>query len=289
MSKLRWPRFHTHYQDSHIEIPGHIIRRNTTKFSKQKKFGMKDYEKLLSNYAKDFEVMPYIDYVRIDDTGDRKILIIRHDIDHDFQTARKMAEWENKEGIRATYCVLHSAWYYGRLEGKSIKHTKTLLDLTEHLHNLGHEINFHNNLVVTGLRYGIDPVRLLNQELEYFSSIGIPIKGSTTHGDELCRDYNFRNYELFIELCGRYGGPRTILYNDEGGQKTLTLCRVSMLDFGLEYESEELYWDVYYTDSGGKLRRRENRNGFRWFGRKEKRKRGRLVGILAHPIWWHFD
>ena len=233
--------------------------------------------------------MPYIDYVGIDNTRDRKILIIRHDIDHDFETAQKMAEWENKRGIKSTYCVLHSAWYYGTLEGDRIRHTRILVDLVEHLHDLGHEINLHNNLVVTGLKYSVDPVKLLSQEMAFFSSIGIPIRGSTAHGDKICREYHFRNYEIFMEWCGRYGGPRTILYNGEEGGKTVTLGEVSMFDFGLEYESEELYWDTYYTDSGGKLQRRENRNGRRWFGRREKRQRGELVGILAHPIWWNFD
>ena len=289
MSKLPSLVFHTDNEYDYIDIPSYVIKRNRTKFKKRKKFGKKDYESLISKYTKDFEVMRYIDYIRIDDTEERKILIIRHDIDHDFQTACKMAEWENKRGIKATYCVLHSAWYYGRLEGGRIRHTKVLVDLTKHLHNLGHEINFHNNLVVTGLLNGVDPVKLLKQELDFFSSIGIPVKGSTTHGDKICREYHFRNYELFIEWCGRYGGPRTILYNDEDGQRTFTLCEVSMFDFGLEYESEEFYWDIYHTDSGGKIQRREHSKGRRWFGRRQKRKRGKLVGILAHPIWWDFD
>lgn len=288
-SDLRFLTSETSYEKSYANIPADVIRKKRRAFSKKKAFNKRDYEKLLSKYTKDFEVMRYIDYVRIDDTGDRKILIIRHDIDHDFETAQKMAEWEHERGIKSTYCVLHSAWYYGTLKGDRLQHTKILVDLVENLNHLGHEINFHNNLVVTGLKYGVDPAKMLGGEMAFFSSLGISISGSTTHGDKICREYNFRNYELFSELCGRYGAPRTVLYNGEQGQKSVTLGEVSMFDFGLEYESEELYWDIYHTDSGGKLQRRENRNGYRWFGRREKRKRGKLVGILAHPVWWDFD
>ncbi|MCH8068782.1 MAG: NAD(P)H-dependent oxidoreductase subunit E, partial [Candidatus Marinimicrobia bacterium] len=35
--------------------------------------------------------------------------------DHDFETALKMGAWEHERGLRATYCILHTAWYYGKV------------------------------------------------------------------------------------------------------------------------------------------------------------------------------
>lgn len=254
----------------------------------QKKYKKDGYEKLVRSYLDlKYDIMTHIEYVREKEIGDRKILLIRHDVDHDHLTAKKIAEWEHDRGIRSTFCLLHTSWYYGRLEGARIRHTKDLVECAQYIASLGHEINFHNNLVVAGLKFGIDPAQLLQQELDFFNSIGIQIKGTSTHGDSLCRKLNFRNWELFKECCdARFGGPRTLKYENENGLVSLELGKQSMFDFGLEYEAYDMSKDVYHTDSGGNLRIRKNTKGRRSFGRINKH--GNVVGVLAHPIWWNF-
>jgi hypothetical protein len=254
----------------------------------QKKYKKDDYQKLLKPYLDlKYDIMTHIEYVREKEIGDRKILLIRHDVDHDHLTAQKIAKWEHERGIRSTFCLLHTAWYYGRLDGGKIRHTKDLVKCAQYIASLGHEINFHNNLVVTGLRFRIDPAQLLQQELEFFNSIGIQIKGTSTHGDTLCRKLNFRNWEIFKECCDdRFGGPRILKYENENGLVTLELGKYSMFDFGLEYEAYDMSKDVYHTDSGGNLHIRKNTRGRKDFGRDSIN--GSLVGILVHPIWWRF-
>ena len=254
----------------------------------KRKYQKSMYAELLKPYIEqEYEIMTILDYVRQNEIGDRKILMIRHDVDHDHLTAKKIAKWEYDHGIKATYCLLHSAWYYGKLEDEKIRHTKDLVECSQFIADLGHEINFHNNLVVTALQSEIDPVNLLKQELAFFDSIGIQIKGTSTHGDALCREYNFRNWELFKECCDdRFGGPRILEYEGDNGLASINLGKHSMFDFGLEYEAYDMSKDIYHTDSGGVLRTRQNTKGRKNFGRVGNS--GHVVGVLTHPIWWKF-
>jgi hypothetical protein len=225
-----------------------------------------------------------VDYIREKNIGDRKILLIRHDVDHDHLTAVKIARWEASRGLKATYCLLHTAWYYGKLDGDSIIHSNELIECARTIQDLGHEINLHNNFVVTALTKGIDPVKLLSEELDFFRSIRIAVAGTSTHGDKLCRELNFRNWEFFSECCDdRFGGPRIVEYD----KNVVRLGEVSMNDFGLEYEAYDIARDIYHTDSGGKPRMRKNLPGKRAFGRTDPA-RGTIAGILTHPIYWNF-
>lgn len=244
---------------------------------------------LLSPYMGSYENLTLIDYVRQPEIGDRKILLIRHDIDHDYQTAIKIAEWEYRHGLRTTYCVLHTAWYYGYLKNGRIIHTQNLVDLCKRLNDLGHEVNLHNNLVVVGLTANVVPAELLSQELEFFSSVGIHITGTSSHGDALCHKLNFRNWELFKECSDdRFGGPRVVTCNYKWKSREVRLGEIAMSDFGLEYEGYDILRDVYHTESGGRLRTRYKARGRRPFGRTNP-DRGEVVGVLTHPEWWEFS
>jgi hypothetical protein len=265
------------------------IEKKQAQLNRSKKYFISDYERLLEPYINSHENLCHIDYVRETEIGDRKIFLIRHDVDHDYITAQNIAKWEYKHGLRATYCLLHTAWYYGYLESDQIIHTKELIDCAKRLYDLGHEINFHNNLVVTALRENINPEKLLVQELEFFDSIGVPVAGTSTHGDSLCRQLNFRNWEIFQECCDeRFGGPRTITLETKERHVTIKLGEHSMFNFGLEYEAYDFIRDIYHTDSGGHLRTRQKARGRRSFGRQDL-SRGEVVGILTHPIWWNFE
>lgn len=270
-------------------IPQDELDQKQKLFSAKRKFKEIDYESLLKPYSDgQYEIMPLIDFVRISEMGDRRILIIRHDVDHDHLTAMKIARWENDHGIRSTYCLLHTAWYYGKLQNGRMVHSRDLAECAQYISSMGHEVILHNNIVVQSLLESIDPADFLSRELKFFESIGVPIKGTSTHGDKLCHELNFRNYELFKETCdGRYGGPRCLFNPKNGKFVPVTLGELPMWDFGLEYEAYEIFWDVYHTDSGGQMQTKTDRRGMRNFGRHDN-SRGSLIGILTHPIWWQF-
>lgn len=286
--KARRNKFKNMPEDG-FELDARTIKENLTRINKRKIYTQADYLKLLTPYLDSHENITYAEYVTLEDTGDRKFLLIRHDVDHDNRTAIKLAEWEAERGIRATYCLLHTAWYYGTLVKGGYRHSKELIECATRLHELGHEINFHNNLIVTALNENLDPVELLKSELAFFrEKLGIPITGTSTHGDGLCREYNFRNWELFKECCDdRFGGPREIKHRNKYGETVVKLGKYSMFDFGLEYEGYDVMRDIYHTDSGGNQRTIEKARGRRLFGRKDYSK-GQIVGVLTHPIWWDF-
>jgi hypothetical protein len=257
------------------------------RIAKMKRFVPSDYEQILGPYLDTHENLRYCDYVH-EEIGDRRILLIRHDIDHDHLTAHKIAQWEADRGLRATYCVLHTAWYYGELDGHRHVHTQDLVDLVVALHELGHEINFHNNVVVTALKVGTDPKALMRAELGALRSYGVPVTGTASHGDALCRELNFRNWEIFSECCDeRFGGPRTLCYDGPNGKRSIELGAISMHEFGLDYEGYDVLRDLYHTDSGGRQRTVRRAPGRRRFGRQDY-DRGEVIAVLTHPEWWDF-
>jgi len=262
------------------------VKQAEFKAKGKRKYAVDRYAEILAPYASHTR-MTLAEYVRLEDQGDDKVLLVRHDIDHDIENAVRIAEWEHRNGLRTTYCILHTAWYYGKFDGRGYRHSKLLLRCVDRILALGHEINFHNNLAVLSLQTGCDPYRVLESELAYFDRRGVPIVGTSTHGDGLCRSLNFRNWELFRECCDeRFGGPRTVRHTERGQARELRLGEVSMFDFGLEYEAYDIARDTYVTDSGGNLRVREQLRGRRDFGRTPGR--GETVGMLTHPIWWKF-
>ena len=219
-----------------------------------------------------------------------EVLVLRHDVDHDFETALKMGAWEHEQGLRATYCILHTAWYYGKFsqDGKITRHAE-MLDCCKELQSMGHEINLHNNFIVESLRTGFNPLDMMRCELAFMRWNGINITGSSTHGDGLCRDLEFRNYEIFSEsVYPARGGPRTI---EKDGHK-VDIGYTSMETLQLDYEAYDLPRDHYITDSGGNLRVRKNTRGRAGLRRKDlpnPPKYKKVVGILTHPVWWTFD
>lgn len=258
-------------------------------FARRRTFGVDDYTALLEPY-REHESLTLDEYVRQEELGDRRVLVIRHDVDHDHITAVRIAEWEAARGLRATYCLLHTAWYYGELvEGRYV-HTEDVLDCARRLIALGHEVNLHNNLVTLALQTpGLDPEQVLVDELAFFRDAGVPITGTAGHGDRLCRELGYRNWELFAECADdRFGGPRTLLHAQEGRSRTtVELGRVRMADHGLAYEAYDVARDVYHTESGGRMRTRHRAPGRRAYGRTDP-VRGEVVGVLTHPLWWDF-
>lgn len=212
--------------------------------------------------------------------------IIRHDIDHDIEAAVSIGRWEAEHGLRSTFCILHSAWYYGVLEKGSYLHSTEMVEAAQELERLGHEVNFHNNIVTEALLHGFDPAELLAGELEFLRSHGLIIERTSGHGHSLCGELGYFNLELFSETTWPdKGGPRTISY--EGNE--VHLGQHSMQDFDLSYEAYDIVRDLYLTDSGGRPRMVKNtrgRSGLRAAQAPERPRHGEVVGILTHSIYW---
>jgi len=257
-------------------------------FAAKRKFTESDYEALLDPYIGSHEILTLSEYAREKNIEGRSVLLIRHDVDHDLDTAIKIGRWEAERGIKSTFCLLHTAWYYGNLIGGVYQHSDFLVEGIKRLREFGHEINFHNNLVALALQTEVNPIDLLKSELDFFDSLGVSVTGTAMHGDGLCRQLGFRNKELFSESCEEaFGGPRIVSYQSKGVVRSCTLGAISMREFGLEYEAYDYGKDVYHTESGGRMRTRYNTKG-RPDPRRANRQNSTLHGILTHPIWWNF-
>lgn len=224
------------------------------------------------------------------ETPQDELLLVRHDIDQDIENAVAMARWESEHGISSTYCVLHSAWYYGRFDEQRnlLARSEEMVERCLEIQEMGHEINLHNNLVVTALRTGRDPYELLAEELDYLRSRGLRITGTSTHGDPLCGQAGFYNMELFSETVYPSRGGRRFVEHE--GRRVEIGAR-SMADFDLEYEGYDLPRDVYISDSGGKLKLVTDTVGRAGLSRDELGSAvpyKRIVGMLTHPVWWDF-
>lgn len=272
--------------ESTLALHGKLTRQLA--FRWKRRHSSAAYFTLLQPFLENHETMTMADYVRVDDVGDRQIALLRHDVDEDLDNALRMARWENERGLRATYFLRHSAWYYGRLIEDRILHTRELAGAIRQLTALGHEVGLHNDLLRIALQKHLDPYALLSRELDYFASLGVEVRGTAAHGHPFCHDNGFSNWEIFAESCGtRFGGPRTISLEVDGHRAEVAVGERSMADFGLEYEAYEIGRDVYITDVGGTIRTERGGRGTREFGRLD-RDRGHVVIALTHPIWWKF-
>ena len=253
-------------------------------FARKKRYRERDYQFLLGPYLDTHESMTLAAYVGAQSVDHRRILLLRHDIDHDYETALRMAQWEQARGLQASYCVLHTAWYYGQFADGRYLHTDQLVQLCRQLHAMGHEVLLHNNAVVLALQTGADPREVLHQELAFLRGLGVPVIGTATHGDAVCRAMHFGNFEIFLEAVKPdRGGVRTV--SSEHAEVRLGSLRYADLD--LVYEAYDIARDIYITDSGGRLRATRNAPGRRSFGRSDPGS-GEVVGILTHPLWWDF-
>lgn len=276
---------------SHVEMQTNLIHLSDQQreaqrkhFAPKKRYCARDYQFLLGPYLDTHESMTLAAYVGAQSVDHRRILLLRHDIDHDYETALRMAQWERARGLQASYCVLHTAWYYGRFTDGRYLHTDQLVQLCGQLHAMGHEVLLHNNAVVLALQTGADPRVVLHQELGFLRGLGIPVIGTATHGDAVCRAMNFGNFEIFSEAVkSDRGGARTV--STEHAEVQLGSLRYADLD--LVYEAYDIARDIYITDSGGRLRATRNAPGRRSFGRSDPSS-GEVIGVLTHPVWWHF-
>jgi len=160
-----------------------------------------------------------------------------------------------------------------------------MLDGCRQLQDLGHEINIHNNFIVQALKHKLDASKMLLDEIAFFRTHGIRIEGTSTHGDGLCRELDFRNFELFKgRAYPSRGGTRTLTH--EGAEHAIGSLPVEL--FGLDYEAYDIPRDTYVSDSGGNLRVRRNTRGMGSLRKKQMDNPApyHVLGILTHPIWW---
>lgn len=210
---------------------------------------------------------------------DPDVIAMRHDVDDaGFDTALKIAEWEEERGFRSTYFILHTAPYWAD--------EKKLRTGLETIFEFKHEIGIHTNALVEGLRSDRHPDNVLHEALGRLRSWGFPVKGVAGHGDPHCYGpdgkVRFANDEHFIE-CARpeFGDPDRVI---RAGTRALKLEPRPLADFGLVYEALRLPRSLYLSDSGGRWRP-DGAASFAQIVNEFPSESGQLQ-VLWHPDWW---
>jgi len=205
--------------------------------------------------------------IRLDEQGEAdasagRYLALRHDVDHDLEHALRFARQEARQGLSATYFLLHTAAYFEDVTG--------LQEGCRELAALGHEVGLHNNAITVWLTTGQEVATTVARSLDLLRGAGVEVRGTASHGDRLCHERRYVNYEVWAECPAaqrRNGVP--------------DVPRLPLADFGLDYEAYFLPRDEYLSDSGGRWS--EPPAGL------AERFRSRdcgVVQLLAHPVWW---
>ncbi len=220
------------------------------------------------------------------------MLALRHDVDHNLDTALEFAFHEQRAGCRASYYILHDAAYMD---------DPRLFDKCLQLQDFGHEVGLHLNLLTLWYRGKIDDIgQELEKWLAQFRKAGVKISGVAAHGDPLCYEGQFTNYWLFEELrpenpalseshvraegiqtapdqrCISYPRKGHTLQRPDG--REFPFWSLKLADFSLDYEASRLDIDDYFSDSGG-----------RWLNGRDPRGQSLSSGrtlVLMHPEHW---
>lgn len=133
----------------------------------------------------------------------------RHDIDTDIVTAMEIAKLENRYGVRSTFYVLHTAWYYGDFEHGTFYRNEALAALYRELQDLGHEVGLHNDPLSIFQELKIDGAQAMVEEINWLRSQGIRIAGTAGHSHySLCGAQSFEIYKgrvrNYVMPAGQY-------------------------------------------------------------------------------------
>jgi hypothetical protein len=263
-------------------LPAAIVKKWRRYGLSRRSFGPDDAA-LLEDLVRGADaVVPLREAVGLGGTAPSQTVTLRHDTDSDIENSVRLAEWEAERGIRSTYFVQHTDWYWAAPGSTTL--SPFLLRALERIQSLGHEIGIHNDAITAALTRGGDPIEILTMDIEAMRAHGFDVVGSASHGAKLCREVGYINHELFVE-CARttFGDPRrTLEYSDprSGETRSLPLRPVSMAQLGLRYEAYYLGHDYYNSDVRG-----------RWakpYGDVvgKFRDRGGLLQLLIHPVYW---
>lgn len=215
---------------------------------------------------------------------EKRYLWIRHDIDHDLDKAITMARLESEYGYRSTYFLLHTAPYWKNGDTQVIKE----------LVRLGHNVGIHNNALAEWVRNpdGPKPITTIrNAKMRLNDISGMPVRTTSAHGDKLCRERGFCNYDMWFESPyprGHFNYTEDIMHDFSN------IERIGLM------EAYFVRRDAYLTDTGHKWQ------GaiagmippFEYFaeslGPAEtvesfNRIQTGIMQLLVHPCWWEVE
>lgn len=207
---------------------------------------------------------------------DSKVVVgFRHDIDWNPFKAIEMSKIEMEFGIRATYFILPTSYYYGILDRSGLTRNTCMDSVYIELAENGAEIGIHNDLLTVMIEDGIDPFTFNQNDLIYFRSLHIPVRGTASHGSPLAK-VTVPNFQIFSD----FAKSDTVIYHGV----PYPLGQHSLKDYGFDYEAYFINFNKYYSESAGMWNNPVGFNGI--LDQLEKSVPGDRIEILTHPEWW---
>lgn len=245
------------------------------KYDQEAVFTWDQYKALLNKLKQDkFIVLP-LNEMRSTYDKSKVVVGLRHDIDFNPFKALEMSKLENEYGIRSTYFILATADYYGQLTSSGVVRNQGMEQLYKELFNNGHEVGVHNDLLTVEILYKINPFTFNQNELSFYSSLDIPVHGTSAHGSPISK-VTVPNYMIFSD----FAKEDSVEFNGE----KYPLGQHSLKEYGFEYEAYFIDFNLYFSDSHGTWNDPNGLEGI--LKRLDDSKPGDRIQILAHPDWW---
>ena len=279
-----------------------------------------DYERLLSELSsvQGLEGVPHREMVTEACPPDRIHCSIRHDVDADIRTSLAMAEMEHAHGIRTTYCILHTAPYYGFFRDGVFYRNGCLAHIYRRIQALGHEINLHSDGLHIYQEYKIDGAEAIRTEIDWLRQQGIDIVGTTAHNSASV--YGAENYSIFKGRVYRLPMPspepnlkstskteKSTPFEVIHDEKWAPLQVLDEAELGLTYEANDIFRQKHTPFEYGATRglniwrwnmhlnrRRINKDPReRWFYDQDRMiqdiksmKPGQFLLLVVHPLYY---
>ena len=245
------------------------------KYDRYSIFKWEEYTSLLDKLLDEkFIVLP-INEMRSTYDNTKVIVGLRHDVDFNPFKALEMAKIEKLYGFHATYYMLSTAEYFGKISGKVLKRSPGIEYLIKEIYDMGPEIGIHNDLLTIQVMNEIDPLEFNKEELRFYELLGIPIYGTASHGSPFSRA-SVPNFNVFSDFA------RTDSAVYQG--KKFAIGLHSLEKYGFKYEAYFINYSKYFSESGGSWNDPEGLNGI--LKKLESSKPGDRIQILVHPDWW---
>lgn len=246
-----------------------------TKYDMYSVFKWEEYTKLLDKLLDEKFMVLSINDMRSTYDKSKVIVGLRHDVDFNPFKALEMAKIEKSYGFSATYYMLATAEYFGKISGKELSRSPGIENLIKEIHNTGAEIGIHNDLLAIQVLSEIDPLEFNKEELKFYESHDIPIHGTASHGSPFAKN-TVPNFQVF----SNFAKNDSAMYLG----KKFALGLHSLEQFGFRYEAYFIDYGIYFSESGGKWNDPEGLNGI--LKKLDACKPGDRIQILVHADWW---
>lgn len=246
-----------------------------SKYDNYSVFRWDEYTRLLDTLKNEkFVVLP-MNEMRNTYDNSKVIVGLRHDVDFNPFKALEMAKIEELNGFRATYYMLATAEYSGKISSTGLVRPAGYDYLVREISNTGAEIGIHNDLLAVQVLHKLDPFEFNKEELNFYGSLNIPVYGTSSHGSPFAKA-TVPNYQVFSD----FAKSDSAVYQSV----KFPLGLHSLEQFGYMYEAYFVNFGIYYSDSGGKWNDPEGLNGI--LKKLQSSKPGDRIQILVHPDWW---